>query len=85
MRLTEKEKTIFEKNTRNSDLSEQLLNMKEKYKIKENDFEAFMEDVKKESAKNDTKDVNYGKHNFSIFYDKIREFAEGLYNYTNKK
>ena len=85
MRLTEKEKTIFEKNTRNSDLSEQLLNMKEKYKIKENDFEAFMEDVKKESAKNDIKDVNYGKHNFSIFYDKIREFAEGLYNYTNKK
>ena len=35
--------------------------------------------------KNNIKDLNYGKHNFSIFYDKVREFAEGLYNYTGLK
>ena len=84
-KLGEKEKDIDDTNNKYNDLSDQLINIKEKYKIKENDFEAFLEKTREVSIKNDIKDVNYGKHNFSIFYDKVREFAEGLYNYTGLK
>ena len=85
LRLTEKDKNIDEKNTKYNDLSEQLLNFKEKYKIKEKDFESLMSTANEKINKNNIKDLNYGKHNFSIFYDKVREFAEGLYNYTGLK
>ena len=84
-KLGEKEKVLDEQNSEKNDLTDQLLNIKEKYKIKENDFEAFLQKAKEESSKNDIKDLNYGKHNFSIFYEKVREFAEGLYNYTGLK
>jgi chromosome segregation ATPase len=84
-KLGEKEKVLDEKDNEKNDLTDQLLNIKEKYKIKENDFEAFLQKAKEESSKNDIKDLNYGKHNFSIFYEKVREFAGGLYNYTGLK
>ena len=78
-------KIFEEKNVEYNDLTDQLLNIKEKYKIKENDFDIFIQKAREESTKNDIKDLNYGKHNFSIFFDKVREFAEGLYNYTGMK
>ena len=78
-------KIFEEKNVEYNDLTDQLLNIKEKYKIKENDFDIFIQKAREESTKNDIKDLNYGKHNFSIFFDKVREFAEGLYNYTSMK
>ena len=78
-------KIFEEKNVEYNDLTDQLLNIKEKYKIKENDFDIFIQRAREESTKNDIKDLNYGKHNFSIFFDKVREFAEGLYNYTGMK
>jgi len=85
LRLTEKEKNIDENKNKYNDLSDQLLDLKEKYKMKENDFETIIKTANEQKDKNDIKDVNYGKHNFSIFYDKVREFAEGLYNYTGIK
>ena len=84
-RLGKKEKDIDEKDNKFNDLSDQLLNIKEKYQMEKKDFEAFIQQTKNIANKNDIKDVNYGKHNFSIFYDKVREFAEGLYNYTGMK
>ena len=85
LRLTEKDKNIDEKNNKYNDLSDQLLNIKEKYKIKEKDFESIISTANEKINKNDIKDLNYGKHNFSIFYDKVRDFAEGLYKYTGLK
>ena len=85
LRLTEKDKNIDDKNNKYNDLSEQFLNIKEKYKIKEKDFESLISTANEKINKNDIKDLNYGKHNFFIFYDKVRDFAEGLYNYTGLK
>ena len=85
LRLTEKDKNIDEKTNKYKDLSEQMLNIKEKYNIKEKDYQSLISTANEKINKNDIKDLNYGKHNFAIFYDKVRDFAEGLYNYTGMK
>ncbi len=82
LQMNQKDKDIDEKNTENNDLSEKLLDMKEKYNIKDKDFEVLFDKAQEESKKNDIKALNTGKYAFKDFLGEVKNFTEGLYNFS---
>ena len=84
-KINEKELDIDEGIRKNNDLSDELLNMKEKYNIQAKDIETIDKKAKEQINKNAIKALNTGKYAIKEFLGKVRQFADDLYNYSEMK
>ena len=84
-KINEKELNIDEGIRKNNDLSDELLNMKEKYNIQAKDIETIDKKAKEQINKNAIKALNTGKYAIKEFLGKVRQFADDLYNYSEMK
>ena len=85
MKINEKELDIDEGIRKNNDLSDELLNMKEKYNIQAKDIENIDKKAKEQINKSAIKALNTGKYAIKEFLGKVRQFADDLYNYSEMK
>ena len=84
-RMNEKDQDIDEGKRRNIDLSDELLEMKEKYNIQAKDIEIIDKKAKQLKTKNEIKALNTGKYAIREFFGKVRQFADDLYNFSEMK
>ena len=84
-RMNEKDIDIDEGKRKNIDLSDELLEMKEKYNIQAKDIEIIDKKAKQLKTKSEIKALNTGKYAIREFFGKVRQFADDLYNFSEMK
>ena len=84
------EKYIFEQNKEKqegiknvSDLTEELKNMKEKYEMQTNNFKNIGQRAREQNERSAMKDISTGKYVINEYLNKLKQFANGLYNFND--
>ena len=68
-----------------NDLNEELIYMKEKYEIQTKNCKNIGQRAREQNKKSAMKDVNTGKYVINDYLNKLRQFANGLYNYNDEE
>ena len=85
LKMSEKEQDIDEGKRKNIDLSDELLEMKEKYNIQAKDIEIIDKKAKEQINKRAINALSTAKYAIKDFLGKVRQFADDLYNYSEMK
>lgn len=66
-----------------SDLTEELKNMKEKYEMQTNNFKNIGQRAREQNERSAMKDISTGKYVINEYLNKLKQFANGLYNFND--
>ena len=66
-----------------NDLTEELKNMKEKYELQTNNFKNIGQRAREQNERNNMKDISTGKYVINEYLNKLKQFANGLYNFND--
>ena len=84
-KMNEKDINIDEGIRKNNDLVDELLEMKQKYNIQTKDIENIGKKAKEQTNKSAIKDIATAKFAIKEFISTVKQFSDGLYNYTDIK
>ena len=68
-----------------SDLTEELMSIKEKYEIQSKNYKNIGQRAREQNERSAMKDINTGKYVINEYFNKLQQFANGIYNHDDSE